>query len=96
MRRQRSYNADTMTEAIGTAMKIRQATHRQGTPSGLGGAESVPMATETLTGHCLGCKKSQAFSVEGEDTLPNGALRKFGHCDAGHSMSHIVSGKKVA
>jgi hypothetical protein len=93
------YDADSMSKGVGTLSRIRGIMFPHGPPSGLGGAQNVPAAQEMLEGHCLTCKTSRPFAVEGEDQMPNGAIRKFGtsgHPECGHKISHFVKGTKVS
>lgn len=60
------------------------------------GQEEPP---EQLEGHCLGCQTKRVFNVEGESTMPNGAIRKHGksdHPDCSHTVSTIVSKEKAS
>ena len=47
---------------------------------------------ELLEAHCHGCGGKKAFQVEGEDQMPNGAIRKYGKAICGHRVSTFVSG----
>lgn len=52
---------------------------------------------EVLEGHCMGCKGKSKFEVEGEEKMKNGAIRKYGKCQAdgcGGKMNLFVSGAK--
>jgi hypothetical protein len=54
---------------------------------------------EVLAGHCLTCKTKRGFTVEGEEKMKNGAIRKYGTSTengCGHRVSHFVSGAQEA
>jgi hypothetical protein len=51
-------------------------------------------APELREAHCHSCKEKKSFQVEGEDTMPNGAIRKYGKGVCGHKLSTFVSGKE--
>lgn len=103
----RMYDADTISNAVGVTAKIHQKLYPMGHQpmSGQGSAESVPMAMETMEGHCLGssCRdgdgkpSKKTFNVEGEEKMKNGTIRKYGKCpDCGTNISHLISGKAAA
>lgn len=65
------------------------------------GAEQKPI--EMMEGHCMSCPREEGgkfkkhiFQVEGQETMKNGAIRKYGKCPNGHAISHLVSGKSNA
>jgi hypothetical protein len=47
---------------------------------------------ELAEAHCHGCKEKKTFQVEGTDTMPNGALRKYGKGVCGHKLSTFAKG----
>jgi len=47
---------------------------------------------ELREAHCLTCGDKKNFQVEGEETMKNGAIRKYGKGACGHKLSAFVSG----
>lgn len=104
MKRHRMYNADGIAAGVQTVAKIRQKLFPFGTSPQLGAPSPAPPApaaaaaeepAEMQEGYCMSCKTKRPFQVEGEDKMPNGAIRKYGtsgHPDCGHKISHLVSG----
>lgn len=101
--KKRLYNADDIAHGVQVTAKIREqmiplehAQRMQALTSPPVGAAPQP---EMLEGHCVNCKTRRPFTVEGEETMKNGAVRKYGkgtHPDCGHRMSKFVSGVKEA
>jgi hypothetical protein len=93
----RIFTADHIAQGVGMVTELQQEALKVA-PNMSGPMSRVPLAvpmadeTETLEGHCLTCKGKQQFQVEGEQKMKNGAIRKYGKCGSGHTMSHFVSG----
>ena len=100
----RSYTADHIRAGIASVAKLQQHVMRQA-PMSAGPLKALapppPAATaaaeeaEVLAGHCLSCKTKRAFTVEGEQKMKNGAIRKYGTSKedgCNHKVSHFVSG----
>lgn len=88
MRGKRLFTAETIAQGVNAISQLMA--HVQ---------NYVPMAAETLDGHCTGCKAVKPFTVEGSETMKNGALRKFGKCTSegcGRTISKFVAGVKDA
>lgn len=101
--RSRFYNAGMMKSGIDAVSGMRQKMVESGKIQvqlpGMTPPAAAAEQPEMLEGHCLTCKTKRPFAVEGEDKMPNGAIRKYGtsgHPDCGHKVSHFVSGKAAA
>lgn len=98
----RTYTAQHMREGIASVAKLQQHVMKQA-PMSAGPLKALapnPAAAaaeeaEVLAGHCLSCKTKRAFTVEGEQRMKNGAIRKYGTSKedgCNHKVSHFVSG----
>jgi hypothetical protein len=104
-----------MRDAVGLVSKMRaQVPLGQSIPgvlapksSGSSAAAKPEEMPEVLQAHCIHCHREgraepgkSTMRVEGEQKMPNGAIRKYGtctHAQCGGKMSTLVSGKaKVA
>jgi hypothetical protein len=63
-------------------------------PTAAGPMAAAPLDSgptpELLEGHCLGCQTKRQFTVDGEETMKNGAVRKYGKC-TGSGCSRTIS-----
>lgn len=101
----RMHDSTTMAQAVGMVGKLRAklpiGAPMPGvfTPKTSSSSAAPEEPQEVLEGHCLSCRTKRPFIVEGEDKMPNGAIRKYGtsgHPECGHKISHLVSGKAAA
>jgi hypothetical protein len=96
----RMYRAEHMRQGIAAMTRIQQAMDPDGKlmAKRIPGAEELFAAPppEVLEAHCLACKGKKNFTVEGEEKMKNGTLRKYGKSDCGHSLSLFVSGKQAS
>lgn len=92
----RIYTADHIRDGVRTMEQLQQRSWDY-VPAAIE-AMNAPVP-ETQDGYCLKCKGSQTFEVEGEDTMKNGAIRKYGKCPGegcGTMLSRFVKGTKDA
>lgn len=99
MRNKRLYRADDMRTGIQQVSQLQAAVLKE-EPAMAGPLKRLKESrradaaeqVEQLEGHCLTCKGKKTFTVEKTDTMKNGALRKSGKGECGHTISHFVSG----
>jgi hypothetical protein len=105
----RLYTAEHIAGGVKTVAKLQQRVLQEAPmssgplaqlappPPAAAGAEAEQ--PEVLAGHCLTCKTKRGFTVEGEEKMKNGAIRKYGTSTeqgCGHRVSHFVSGAQEA
>ena len=99
----RLYNAQHMAKGVQLVGRLQQLV-LQKKPDAAGPLAALTPApapagaepAELLEAHCHGCQGKKTFQVEGEETMPNGAIRKHGTAVCGHKVSTFVSGAKGA
>lgn len=87
------YTPEHIAEGIRLMGEIRGAQIDAGTHPGMLSTLAQPVVMDNH--HCVSCGEKQDFQVENEETMPNGALRRTGTCQAcGGVISKFVKGAK--
>jgi len=94
----RLYNAASIAQGVHAVSQLQQHVLSVA-PTSIGplaalDTQTSPLASlpEIMEGYCPGCRAKKSFPVDGSEPMPNGAIRKYGKADCGHTISAFTSG----